>query len=256
MIEKNKSEAIEIPVEVIPITPKPKINFRLVFIIILLLSLFSLGIVYAYNLGKQKNKPVGILPGPTEEIIPTIYSKNTPTETIEKTRFGELIWNEPKIIEKINIFQNKTNEFYGDPENQGKFYQIGKFSDGSQLILGQFPIDGPGLGGSNYLRFIKPPDNQINYITYGVDTWMIDSIKDIFLPNLNPINIQLSGLNSPDTITHEKYTFFKNYDAGKMLADLDKPIKVFDTVFGPIYEVIKPNILNDVDISGKIEAWS
>jgi len=214
--------------------------------------LVSLGIAYAYNLGKHKSPETVVAPSPTEVLLPTQSLTTSPEVNGEKTRFGELIWIEPKIIEKINIFQNKTNEFYSDPTNQGKFYQIGKFSDGSQLILGQFPIDGPGLGGSNYLRFIKTPENQIQYITFGVDTWLLETFKNVFLPNLMPIDIQLSGLNSPDVITHEKFTFFKNYDTGKMLADLDKPIKVFDTDFGPIYEVIKPNILNEVDISGKI----
>ncbi len=251
MIEKTKPEVLNVPVEVIPTPSKPKINIQLVLIIILSLSLVSIGIAYAYNMGKQNNQPVATIPSPTA-VSPTNTPTNIPTVTGEKTRFGEFNWIEPKLIDKITIFQNKTDSFYNDPANQGTFYQVGKFSDGSKLILGQIPFDGPSSGTGNFMRFIQTSDNQILYLTSNTDPWLIDSMKEFFVPTLNPISIELKGLSSPDVITYQKHTFTKGYEAGKMLTNLDKPIKLFDTEFGPIYVVIKPKILTDIDISGKI----
>jgi len=250
MKEINKIIAPEAPAEVIITPPKPTVNIQFVAIIVLSLSLVSLGFAYAYNLGQQ-NKSISLITTPTS--VPTVEDLPTsmPSVTGEKTRFGELIWITPKSIDKVTIFQNKANSFYNEVGNQGTFYQVGKFSDGSKLILGQIPFDGPGAGTGYFLRFIQTSDNQLFYLTSNTDSWLIESMKEYFVSTLSPISLELSGLASPDVVTYQKHTFTKGYDAGKMLSSLDKPIKLFDTEFGPIYEIVKPNILTGIDVSGK-----
>jgi hypothetical protein len=71
------------------------------------------------------------------------------------------------------------------------------------------------------------------------------------LPQVTSNNIELTGLKSPDIITSNGTFFNKYYATSNLFSSLANPRKITDTDYGPIYEYIKPNILDNVDISGR-----
>lgn len=210
--------------------------FGIIVGIILTASIVSA--FYFYNLSKINSiKPVVKL---TEQVNQPNYV--TPTPSSQQTQFGTITWlSSPKKISTIPI--KLTSDSLNLIIEESNFYEIAEFSDGSKLIDGFLQFDMPG--GPSLVRFIESKGKYF-YLTSGIEDYLRDAfVKDLVAAK--PIDLILDGLNAPETINSNTLKFNKTYATSVFFNTLKNPQKLFDTDFGPIYQVNNPvSAISDV----------
>lgn len=229
----------------------PKIHIPVILITLICFLLISVSVfafcLYNQNLKLQK----AILPSQTENTnslisLPTsIPSQILTIAPTSSTRFGNIVWfSEPRKMKFPPIFRDNGKEVFSiNEENGTEFYQVASFSDGSRLIDGRIRFEGPG--DFTLVRFIESKD-QYFLVTNNLDNYSKENILKEILLSVQSTDINLPGLESPETVASGNITLSKLYETPNFLNSIENARKIFDSPFGPVYESIVPI----ADISG------
>ncbi|MFA6422413.1 MAG: hypothetical protein WCV92_03380 [Candidatus Buchananbacteria bacterium] len=139
----------------------------IIVIVILFLAIGAMAGYFVYE--SQKNNAFNQNPPVADNTTNTlpINQDQTPTTTDQNLQTALITWNEPQVIQSLNVFSPEAGSdgmIQFDPEKEAKYYKVGIINDGKykggEIIIVTAQINAPSMF-SGFYRFVKMPTGLV-----------------------------------------------------------------------------------------------